>query len=78
MGKGEGGGGLPSVYSAVMVTLTCRIPCSDDRRPNMKKTWWGVGMGSGGGGGCAECSGHTFTSGTGHLYFRLTKFERSL
>ena len=73
---------LPSVYPAAMVTLTCRFPCSENIRGNKRKRRWGwEGEGGGGGGGGrkggAKCGGYTFTSGKGHLYFRLTKFERS-
>ena len=28
---------LPSVYPAAMVTLTCGIPCADDKWGNMQK-----------------------------------------
>ena len=71
-GRGGGGGGwlrnafktfLLRMYPAAFVTFMCRIQYSDDMWGNLQKD--------------AECGGHTFTSSKDHLYFWLTKFERS-
>ena len=70
---------LPSGYPGAVVTLTCRIPYSDDRWGNMKhnnnKKQKQKHTAGGGGMGWRVRGAHTFTSGKGHLL--LTELERS-